>query len=83
MPTSTFRRPAISIDSSGSTIRANRFLLQSPDGLYLATIPGETGIYATADTTAAHAFVDVDAAAARAQALIANGIAVARIAPSV
>jgi hypothetical protein len=59
--------------------RQSRYLLQGPDGSYLATIPGQTGIYATTDPTQAHAFVDVDAAAARAQALIANGVTVARI----
>lgn len=61
--------------------RRSRYLLQGPDGSYLATCPDQAGVCSTADPAAAHAFVDVDAAAARAQALIANGIAVARITP--
>lgn len=81
MPTSTCRPSVISIGSSELKTRPSRYLLQGPDGLYLATAHGQTGIYATSDATAAHAFVDVDAAAGRAKALIANGVTVARITP--
>ncbi len=59
----------------------NRYLLQGPDGSYFTTAANQAGISYTRDPAAAHAFVDVDAAAARAQILIANGIPIARIAP--
>lgn len=80
MPTQIFKPVQPSIGLSSSMGHRNRYLLQGADGNYFTDLPGQAGVYSTSDPTAAHAFVDVDAAAARAQALRANGIAVTRIA---
>jgi len=63
------------------TALSSRYLLQGPDGFYCTDLTRQAGISCTKDPAQADAFVDVDVAAAKAKALIANGVVVQRITP--
>lgn len=64
------------IDSSALKDGPCRYLLQGSNGYYSVN---ETGEIICKGPAQAYAFVDVDVATARAQALIANGIEVTQV----